>query len=727
MPKTINKFGTFKGVYLPSSLTILGVIMYLRMGWVAGHAGLWGSIAIVSIASFITFLTALSISAIATNMEVKGGGAYYMISRSFGPEAGAAVGLPLYLAQVIGVAFYIVGFVESLHGLLPHIPLLYLSLTTLVVLTVLAYISANLVLRAQLIILALIIASLVSLFSGSAFHSETTLPATATPTVSFWLVFAVFFPAVTGILSGVSLSGDLKDPRKSIPLGTMAAIITGFIIYLVVPIFLIARVPAEVLRTDMMILQKISLVPQLILIGIWGATLSSALSSMLGAPRTLQAMAQDRIVPAILGKSFGSAANPRIATAFSFVIAASVLFLGDLDTIAPILTMFLLSTYGILNLIAAVEAFMNNPSWRPVFKTHWSVPAISFLLCLIVMLMINPGATLIAGLIISLLFFITVKRRLNTRWDDMRHGLFLALARFSIYRLALFKPNVKSWRPNLLVLSGSPTQRLNLVRLGDTMTHGKGFLTVGSVVKRGETSPQRRENMEESLRKYLGTRNIPALSEITEAGNFFVGAKELVRTYGMGPLVPNTILMGTSKKPERFQAYSDLIQHIYANHKNLILFHEGDSDIQHSYGQKNILCWWRGKENNAGLMLTLSFMLQTSPEWRGANLYIKTIVPTPEAKAPMQQYLNSFLANSRIIASPSVLVESEYPGQLSDIIQKQSESADLVLLGLRKPGEDETPQQYAQYYARFLEKIDHLPPTLVVLAGEDVHFKDIFL
>jgi amino acid transporter len=234
------QFGAFKGVFTPSILTILGVIMYLRMGWVLGNAGLPLTLLIVTMASSITFLTGLSISATATNMQVGGGGAYYIISRSLGVEIGAAIGLPLFMAQSLSVAFYVIGFAEAVANAVDLSPLVAalpfalneiqaVALITLVVLTIITCISADLALKAQMLILAAIVLSLASFFLGSiapdlVFSPDAIIP----PKVPFWGVFAVFFPAVTGILSGVSMSGDLKEPAKALPRGTLAAVLCGY-------------------------------------------------------------------------------------------------------------------------------------------------------------------------------------------------------------------------------------------------------------------------------------------------------------------------------------------------------------------------------------------------------------------------------------------------------------------------------------------------------------------
>ena len=255
-------FGTFQGVYTPSILTIIGVVMYLRFGWMLGNVGLATSLIIVTIGSAITLLTGFSISALATNMRMKGGGAYFMLSRSFGVEAGAAMGLPLALAQAIGVSFYVAGFSEAfVNSGLPFVGSWdprYVGFATLSVLAAVSTMSADIALKSQYFIMGAIAFSLVSFFLGSA-PADLTAPApeTVPDSSGFWAVFAVFFPAVTGILSGVGMSGDLKNPSRSIPLGTIAAVLTGYAVYMAIPVFLAGYVSdSAVLKTDSMIFAK---------------------------------------------------------------------------------------------------------------------------------------------------------------------------------------------------------------------------------------------------------------------------------------------------------------------------------------------------------------------------------------------------------------------------------------------------------------------------------------
>ena len=256
MTRTKGKFGTFGGVFVPNILTILGVIMYLRMGWVVGNAGLHHTLVILLIANLITLITSFSMSSIATSMKVRGGGAYYMISRSLGAETGGSIGIPLFLAQALGISLYIVGFAESITSLFPMLNIRLITLATLCVLTVLALISSGLVIRTQFIILGIVVLSLISLFSGRILTTEGIhLNPQYSGEYDFWSVFAVFFPAVTGILSGVSLSGDLRDPARSIPTGTILSVIAGALIYVSIAVWLsVAASPEELIRDNMILI-----------------------------------------------------------------------------------------------------------------------------------------------------------------------------------------------------------------------------------------------------------------------------------------------------------------------------------------------------------------------------------------------------------------------------------------------------------------------------------------
>ncbi|MDA9951547.1 hypothetical protein N9D31_03120 [Oligoflexaceae bacterium] len=715
-------FGTFKGVYTPSVLTILGVIMYLRLGWVVGNVGVFGTIVIVFLASGITFLTGLSISATATNMKVGGGGAYFLISRSLGIEAGAAVGIPLFLAQSLGISFYLAGFSEAVCDMAPMLEPMHVSLVSLLVLTTLAYTSANLALKTQFIILTIIIASLVSFFAGSK-------PVIADPEIvpldqDFWMVFAVFFPAVTGIEAGIAMSGDLKNPSKSLPIGTLAAVLTGLVVYTAIPIFLGMMASEAALKTNPMIMREIAHVGELVIVGIWGATLSSALGAILGAPRTLQALARDQVVPRFLGNGYGDQDTPRMATVVTFIFAMCGILLGDLNAIAPVLSMFFLTSYGVLNFSAAIEQLIGNPSWRPKFRVPWYVSMAGALGCLATMFMINAGATIIALILVFSVYYFMQRRNLKTHFGDMKRGILTYLARFSIYRLASLPHNEKSWRPNILVLSGSPTSRWYLIELAHSISQGKGFLTVSTIVPKSSKAKFRVTSMENSISEYLRKRDVSALVEVYLADNIMEGAYSLIQAYGFGPLAPNTILLGETEHEEKYFEFTELIMFTYLAKRNIVILRKGLEQVLPAQ-KPEIDVWWGRERQNAGLMLALAYMLQMSPDWAGTKVTLKTIVSSSEEQEIASKLLGDFVSKGRLDVGVDVIV-NDTKQDVFKLIQKTSQNAKLVFLGMRPPDEDESVDDFARYYQSLIDRTNDFPQTAIVIAADNIDFSSIF-
>jgi amino acid transporter len=724
-------FGTFKGVYTPSVLTIFGVIMYLRFGWVLGNVGLWGTLLIVTLATSITFLTGLSISAMATNMKVGGGGAYFIIARSLGLEAGAAIGLPLFFARAIGVAFYIAGFTEALLAIgnpLPCDPALaakIISSGALVALTALAYISADLALKVQFGIFAAIALSLVSFFLGHPPPEALVVPPDAVipPRAGFWIVFAVFFPAVTGIEAGLGLSGDLKDPAKALPLGTLLAIATGYLVYMIMPVFLNSRIPdADLLLIDSNIMSTVAAWAPLIALGVFAASLSSALGSLLGAPRTLQALAVDRIIPRFIGRGFGKdKADPRIATFISFVVALVAVLLGDLNRIAPILSMFFLLSYGLLNLSAGLEGLIESPSWRPRFHVHCGISLLGAAACFAAMLMIDAGATLIALFVTALVFYLVKRRRLNAHWADMRYGILTLLVRFAIHRLNRLKPDERTWRPQILALSGSPKSRWHLIEMAHSLTRHSSALTVASILPVEDWSADKVQAMESSMRDYLERRAVDAMVKIFPAPDMLSGARALVRAYGYGPLTPNTILLGDTENRASFSEFAELIRLVYRTRRNLVMLRE--NDVANGEEADEIHVWWGGNRDNIGLMLTLAYQIQKSTVWKQSRLILKTIVGTAEEQEAALDRLENFIEEQRIPAEAQVLIK--HLPSFYDIIRQSSAGAGLVFMGLRPPGEEESIEQYSAYYGNLMEATRAMPPLAFVLAAEEIEFRQV--
>jgi len=719
-PPREDGLGTFEGVFTPSILTILGVIMYLRLGWVVGNVGLAGAIAIVTIATSITFLTGMSIAAIATDQRVRIGGAYYMISRSLGLETGGAVGIPLFLAQGLSVALYTVGFAESLVDVFPALDARTTGVVVTVLVGLLALTSAKAAIRAQYVVMAAIVLSLVSFVAGGPVGPpEPGLLAEVPPREpSFWRVFAVFFPAVTGIMAGVNLSGDLKRPGRAIPRGTFAAIGVGYLIYLALPFLLSARADADTLVADPLVMRRMAFWGDAILMGVWGATLSSAVGSMLGAPRVLQALARDGILPPgfrWLGRGSGRDDQPRIGTLFTLAIAVAAVWWGNLNAIAPVLTMFFLTTYGVLNVAAGVERFVGSPSFRPTFHVHWSLSLLGAFLCIAVMLVINPLATALAATFVLGVFLWLERRELRLAWGDVRRGLWLAITRAGLMRISP-APDPKNWRPHLLVLAGSPMRRWNLIDLARSLSHNRALMTVAAVVPKRGFGPDRQRKLESSMRDHIGRRGVQALVRVIPARNPFVGAERLVETYGLGPLTPNTVLLGDTEEESHRRRYARMIRFFHDSRRNVVIMRDPTGA---GFGaRRRIDVWWGGLRGNGGLMTILAYLLQASLQWRGVEVKVRMAVPTDEAARDAMLNVEALLDRMRTGATPDIVVSGKRP--FHQLLRESSADADMVLLGLATPDDS-----FADYLTRVRERTEGLPTTLHVLAAEEIGYGDV--
>ncbi|MBD2394751.1 Na-K-Cl cotransporter [Cyanobacterium aponinum AL20118] len=722
--------GTFGGVYTPSILTILGVIMYLRFGWVVGNVGLFGTFIIVTLSNLITFLTALSVCAIATDRVVRAGGAYYMISRSLGIETGGAVGIPLYFAQALSVALYTLGFAESVVQIFPSLEAyeVYIALAVTIGVGVLALTSAEIAIKAQYFIMAAIALSLISFFLGHPVE-QTHVELWRTTDVSFWQVFAVFFPAVTGIMAGVNMSGDLKDPTKALPIGTLAAVGTGYVIYMVIPLFLGLRADAQTLVDEPFIMARMSFWGGAIALGVWGATLSSAIGSILGAPRVLQALARDGILPNqlnFLGQGNGRNDEPRVGTAVTLGVAIAAVCLGDLNLIAPVLTMFFLTTYLVLNASAGIESFLQSPSFRPTFKVNWFLSFLGAVGCLAVMFLINAIATIVAGIIVSGIFIYLQRQELKVTWGDSRRGMWMAFLRTGIYQLdQLTDP--KNWRPHIIVFSASPHKSWSLIELADSFNH-KGLLTVASIV------PERREyeskkNLESTIKDYLSKNNVQALVKIIRSNQNYAVIPQVVETYGIGALIPNTVLLGNSNASfnqdwESHKQYCQTIAQLHQLKRNIIILKENSDRQSRTFGEhkfgnyQRIDIWWSGIQANGSFMLLLAYLLKNDWQWRKANIFVKLVIKNPHASETTQSNLSNLIEKLNIDVIPQVIVSEET--SFEKILHQYSDKADLIFLGLAEPQED-----FDQYYYQWQQKTKNLPSVAFMMAANDFPFEEV--
>ncbi len=620
-----GRFGTFTGVFTPNVLTILGIILFLRVGWVVGQSGLIGSLAIILIANTISLLTGLSLSAVATNMRVKTGGAYYMISRTLGLSIGGAIGIPLYLSQAISVAFYIIGFTEAFVTIFPGWDQQLISTLIALIFGFLAFIGADFALRIQFVILAALGLAIASFFMGGWEHWS--VPASylapAQSTASFWQVFSIFFPAVTGITVGLSMSGDLKDPAKSLPRGTLSAIALTGLIYCAFAVWLATHASTTELLLDNMVVKNIARWPLLIIAGVWASTLSSALGSVLAAPRTLQAISMDKVIPKIFRAQLKSPTEPRLAVLVTTGIALMVIWMGNLDFVAPIITMFFLNTYGMINLTAGLERLVGNPSFRPQFNVPWPLSIVGALGCYGAMFLISAPATVIAILVSYGIYALLSQRELAPNWGDIRSGIWFTVARFSLMRLENAPYFIRNWRPNIMVLTGAPHSREELNEAGSWLTSGRGIVTfyhllVGNVDELAERGV--RETSIKHMRKYFHELGVSAFAESSVVPDFYEGVLAIMQSHGIAGVEPNVALLGWADDPDAQRDQLQLMWRLAALKKSTMFLH---FDEEREFGQKKrIDVWWRGRDRNGELMLLMAHLIGRSRPWDSAKIRV---------------------------------------------------------------------------------------------------------
>jgi len=711
--KTKRSLGTFEGVFTPSILTIFGVIMYLRLGWVVGTAGLVNALTIIIVAGIITFITGLSISSIATNMEVKTGGAYYMISRSLGFSMGGSIGLPLFLSQALSVPLYVVGFVESLRLVFPDVHMQFYSIVTVIIITILSFIGAKFIIRVQFLILGAIILSFFSYFSGSIHISTSTITPvlweTFSENMNYWKVFAIYFPAVTGILAGISMSGDLKTPQRSLPAGTIAAIICGFIVYFFIAFTLAFSATSAELTSNYLIMPKLAKWPYLVIAGIWGATISSAFGSILSAPRTLQALARDKILPPILGNGYGKQDEPLIGIAITFLISLIAVTYGSLNSIAPILTMFFLTTYGTLNLEAGLETLIQNPQYRPQFKTPWYISILGAFACFATMFLINAVMSIIAITTITLIFYMLKKQSLQQTWGDISKGFWISIVNFCLSKLKKIKDDPKNWRPNILVFSQDPSKQKDLVKVAHWFGQHTGIVMVCNLIM-GKLEQNVREliRSDRKTEAFIKEQELDAFTSTSVIEHLEKDTAIISQSAGVGDIKPNTILFPWKnlKKSEQ-KSFIAMIRNQFYIGKNTLIMATNPRDVFSD--NKNIDIWWGGEDRNIELILLLAYLLKLNEEWKDANITIKTIIENEKERKKKEALYHEFLFSARINANIEML-KHDKKKTITETIIENSIHTEIVFLGLAYP--DKGLEK--EYYQNMEPLANAFPVTLFV-------------
>jgi len=702
-------FGTFLGVVMPTTLTILGVIMYLRLGWVVGNAGLVGTLSIVLVANAITFITALSLSALATSMRVGVGGAYWLISRSMGLELGGALGIPLYLSQVLSVTLYAFGMAEGVRIFIPidDTAVQWLAAGIVVAVVLLAAKSTEVALKAQLPIMVMIGVSVIALISGVDFQGSK-VPATGPWTdASYWEVFAVFFPAVTGILAGLGLSGDLKDPGKSIPRGVLLSVFVGFVIYMILPVVLANAADPETLRTDPLLWAKVAPI-YLIVLGLFGAIFSSAIGSILSAPRTVQALAQDGLAPAALGRSDKKTGEPVRALRISGFLALSAVLLGDLNMVASVVTMFFLTTYGMLNLAAGLEALIKDPSFRPRIRVPWWISMVGAGGCFLAMFSIHPGACMVAIAVEVLLWYGLSRRAMRTAWGDMRSGMWFTLARFAMLRLGQSKYDPRNWRPHILVFTVDLERNLGMVRLATNFSQDRGIVTVSTLMLGDVEEHAHAEEIADRNRKLLDDHRIVAFSETAAVPELEAGIVTVAQANGFAGLTSNMVMFGwPGAHQDRVGRLLGIVRRMTGLEKSTMIVRPIKGSRARGNGEAHI--WWKGREHNGDMMLLLCHLLSQSDGWRHLRLVLKSVAEDEVEAQEIRGRFESMFADLRMDVQMDVCVRPAESSNV-EVLKDLSRAADLVFIGLGVPKSGTE----AETAGRVLDMVDGLPTVIFV-------------
>lgn len=668
-----KKFSTFGGVFTPDVLTILGVIMYLRLGWVVGNAGFLGAVIIIVLAKTVTICTGLSMSSITTNIKIGPGGAYSIISKSLGLEAGGSIGIPFYIAQTLSAALYIIGFTQAWLHIFPDHPAIIVSSIVWILLLTVSYTSAHLAIRIQYVIMAIIFFSLISFVYSPDYSSNNTSMVGNFVDAGFWKVFAIFFPAVTGIMAGANMSGDLKDPRRAIPLGTMSSIFITMAIYIGLAYVLSKIATPDELRANQMIMVEKAFWGPMVIAGIMGATISSALGSMLGAPRILQALAEQKTAPFHKVLAAKSKSNePRNAIIFTGIVIESALIIGNLDFLASLITMFFLITYGMLNLVVFLEQGMKIISFRPTFKIPRIVPFLGAAGCIFIMFLINPVFSFIAIVIIISLYLWLAKRGLESPWGDIRGGMFLVIAERASRLASKFPKHQITWKPDLLLPIEDPgvwTGPLLFIR---SITYPSGSI-FGFTIK-DENVPETQVALNDLLRP-IKEEGILVNSAVVEDADFLHGARLVIQTLHGGAFRPNILFLTIGENNRKDKSLSQLVDEAAKHELGTIILRQHP---RVAFGmQKKINLWLRDKSPNWHLAMLITLQIQLN--WEG-KINLVTVAEKEGDEKRLHRFLEMLSDQARL---PSLTEFHILKGSFKDAI-KQAPRGDIDIFGLAK-------------------------------------------
>lgn len=692
-------------VFLTAISTILGAVLFLRFGYAVGSVGFIGTVGIILIGHLVTIPTAMAIAEIATNQKVEGGGEYFIVSRSFGLTIGGTIGVALYLSQALSVAFYIIAFAEAFSPVLawveagwnlPPIDIRFVSVPTMALFTVLMLTrGAGAGVKLLYLVASVLILALVLFFLGDTAYvppeGTNLLMHTVDDPDPFFIVFAIIFPAFTGMTAGVGLSGDLKDPGRSIPLGTMAATFAGMGMYVFIAYHLASSASPQMLVEDQLVMSRIALWGPIIPIGLACATISSALGSIMVAPRTLQALGNDRIVPfAPVNKwlAYGreSTNEPVHASMITCGIAFAVVLLGDINIVAKIISMFFMITYGSLCLVSFLEHFASNPSYRPTFRSRWYISLFGAVMCIWLMFQMNAFYAVIA-IIIIFLIYLTISRfkRDEGGLADLFSGVIFQLSRGLQVFLQKRESNRKTvhWRPSIVIITDRTFENHDAFNLLCWISERYGFgtfihLIVGYLSD--ETSARAREAMKQ-LVTMVEAKHSNVYLDTLISPSFKTAIAQAVQLPGISGKANNMIVFSCSREGrENLEDFVETIPLVKCQSFDLGIL----ATDERSFGLKREIHIWldSSDQKNENLMILLGYIITGHREWRNAKLKIFAIYPEAEIIARREELRERVKAGRIPIAVKNINMISQKEGVTSkQLINDRSKTSDLTIIG----------------------------------------------
>ena len=708
-------FGTAP-VFFTAISTILGAVLFLRFGYAVGSVGFLGTVLIVVIGHLVTIPTAMAIAEIATNQKVEGGGEYYIISRSFGLNIGAAIGIALFLSQAISVAFYVIAFAEAFEPVLQWVnqkyawlqdyPYFYLlddngllkkqvvSIPAMLLLAILILTKgADLGVKALYIVVAVLFASLAMFFMGTTEFAATfegnVLTKSMGSNVNFFTVFAIVFPAFTGMTAGVGLSGDLKDPSRSIPLGTLAATLSGMVVYVFIAYKLASSASSADLVNNQLIMGEIAIWYPIIPIGLACATVSSALGSIMVAPRTLQAIGSDKVLPfnkfnLFISKGKGKSNEPFNAALITIVIALGIIIIGDVNFVAEIISMFFMVTYGSLCLISFLQHFSADPSYRPTFRSRWYISLLGFLMCIWLMFNMNPTyAFLSVGIMVALYWFISSSEQGKQRrgMAAIFQGVVFQVSRQIQVFLQKAEKSEVEWRPSVVCVSSDSFQRFHAFDMLRWMSHRYGFGTYIHLIDgfyKEETVEEAQKTMERLL-TIADQSNV--YIETLISPSYTSAIAQVIQLPGISGKDNNMIMFEFAKRhPENLAGIID----------NYKLVKSGSFDIcvlgssERGFGHHNSIHIWIKPNDyeNSNLMILLGYIISNHPDWKRVVIKIFAVYP-PEQIEAEQAHLKKVIEEGRLPISASnieIIAQKGYR-KIKEVINEYSADAALTIIG----------------------------------------------